>query len=37
MGMSGFIYRQWFGAHALTMMKWNIVGFVGVAPVRSIN
>jgi putative NADPH-quinone reductase len=35
MGMPGFIYRWYFGAFALRMLKRNILGFVGVAPVRS--
>jgi putative NADPH-quinone reductase len=35
MGMPGFVYRWWFGAHALKMLKRNILGFVGVHPVRS--
>jgi putative NADPH-quinone reductase len=35
MGMPGFVYRWWFGAHALKMLKRNILGFVGVSPVRS--
>lgn len=35
MGMPGFVYRWWFGAHALKMLKRNILGFVGVAPVRT--
>ena len=35
MGMPGLIYRWWFGAHALKMLRRNILGFVGVAPVRS--
>jgi putative NADPH-quinone reductase len=35
MGMPGFIYRWWFGAHALKMLKRNILGFMGVAPIRS--
>lgn len=35
MGMPGLVYRWWFGAHALKMLKRNILGFVGVAPVRS--
>jgi len=35
MGMPGFIYRWWFGAHALKMLKRNILGFVGVRPIRS--
>jgi NAD(P)H dehydrogenase (quinone) len=35
MGMPGFVYRWWFGAHALKMLKRNILSFVGVAPIRS--
>jgi NAD(P)H dehydrogenase (quinone) len=35
MGMPGFVYRWYFGAFALRMLKRNILGFVGVAPVRS--
>jgi putative NADPH-quinone reductase len=35
MGMPGFIYRWWFGAHAVKMLKRNILGFVGVHPVRT--
>ena len=35
MGMPGFVYRWWFGAHALKMLKRNILGFMGVGPVRS--
>jgi NAD(P)H dehydrogenase (quinone) len=35
MGMPGFIYRWWFGAHALKMLKRNILRFMGVGPVRS--
>jgi putative NADPH-quinone reductase len=35
MGMPGFIYRWYFGAFALRMLKRNILGFVGVAPVRA--
>lgn len=36
MGMPGFVYRWWFGAHALKMLKRNTLGFMGVGPVRSI-
>lgn len=36
MGMPGFIYRWWFGAHALKILKRNILRFMGVAPIRSI-
>lgn len=35
MGMPGFIYHCYFGAFALRMLKRNILGFVGVSPVRS--
>jgi NAD(P)H dehydrogenase (quinone) len=35
MGMPGFIYRWYFGAFALRMLKRNILGFVGVSPVRA--
>ena len=35
MGMPGFVYRFWCGAHALKMLKRNILGFMGVRPIRS--
>lgn len=35
MGMPGFIYRWWFGAHAVKLLKHNILGFMGVGPVRT--
>lgn len=35
MGMPGFVYRWYYGAHALKMLKRNILGFVGIAPIRS--
>lgn len=35
MGMPGFVYRWYFGAYALKMLKRNILKFVGVSPVRS--
>ena len=35
MGMPAFVYRWYFGAHALKMLKRNILGFLGVAPIRS--
>jgi putative NADPH-quinone reductase len=35
MGMPGFVYRWWFGAHAVKMLKRNILGFVGAGPVRT--
>lgn len=36
MGMPGFVYRWYFGAHALKMLERNILKFVGVASVRSV-
>jgi len=36
MGMPAFIYRWYFGAHALKMLKRNILGFVGFAPIRDL-
>jgi NAD(P)H dehydrogenase (quinone) len=36
MGMPGIIYRWWFGAHAVKMLKRNILGFIGVSPVRTV-
>jgi len=35
MGMPGFIYRWWFGTHALSVIKHNILKFLGVSPVRT--
>lgn len=35
MGMPGWFYRWYYGAHALKLMKRNILGFVGIKPVRS--
>jgi NAD(P)H dehydrogenase (quinone) len=35
MGMPAFVYRWWFGAHALKMLKHNILRFMGVWPIRS--
>jgi NAD(P)H dehydrogenase (quinone) len=35
MGMPGFIYLWYFGAYALRMLKRNILGFLGVSPIRS--
>ncbi len=35
MGMPAFIYRWYFGAHALKTLKRHILGFIGVAPIRS--
>ena len=35
MGMPGLVYRWWFGAHALAVLRRNILGFMGVAPIKS--
>jgi putative NADPH-quinone reductase len=35
MGMPAFVYRWYFGAHGLKSLQRNILGFVGVRPVRS--
>jgi NAD(P)H dehydrogenase (quinone) len=35
MGMPGFIYRWWFGTHALSVLKRSILGFLGAGPIRS--
>src|SRR5450759_3311453 len=35
MGMPGWFYRWYFGAHALKLFKRNILHFTGVSPVRS--
>ena len=35
MGMPAFVYRWWFGAHALKMLKRNILHLIGIHPVRS--
>jgi NAD(P)H dehydrogenase (quinone) len=35
MGMPAFVYRWWFGAHTLSMLKRNTLGNMGVRPVRS--
>ena len=34
MGMPGWFYRLYFGAHALKLLKRNILQFIGIAPVR---
>lgn len=34
MGMPAFVYRWFFAAHSVRSMKRNILGFVGIAPVR---
>jgi NAD(P)H dehydrogenase (quinone) len=35
MGMPGWFYRWYFGAHALKLLRRNILQFTGVKPVRS--
>ena len=35
MGMPGLIYRWFFGAHALKLLKRNILHFIGIRPVSS--
>jgi NAD(P)H dehydrogenase (quinone) len=35
MGMPGWFYRIWFGAHALKLFRRNILHFTGVKPVRT--
>ena len=35
MGMPVSVYRFWFGAHALRLLKRNILQFIGIKPVRA--
>lgn len=35
MGMPGWFYRFYYGAHALKLVKRNILQFIGIGPVRS--
>ena len=35
MGMPGFVYRWYFGAHSVRSLERNILAFVGIKPVRS--
>ena len=35
MGMPGWFYRFYYGAHALKLLRRNILGLVGIGPVRS--
>lgn len=35
MGMPAALYRFWFRAHSLKSLRRNILGFVGIAPVRE--
>jgi putative NADPH-quinone reductase len=35
MGMPALVYRWYFGAHSVKALKRNILGFVGIAPIRD--
>ncbi len=35
MGMPAWLYRWYFGGHAVKMLRRNILGFVGIAPVKT--
>jgi len=35
MGMPGWFYRWYYGAHALKLLKRNILSFTGISPVHS--
>lgn len=35
MGMPGLIYRWYYGAHALKMLRRNILAFLGAGPIQS--
>lgn len=35
MGMPAFVYRFYFAAHSVKSLERNILGFVGIAPVRE--
>jgi putative NADPH-quinone reductase len=35
MGMPGFVYRWFYGAHSLKALKRNILGFIGISPIRD--
>ncbi|GGG43411.1 dehydrogenase [Caldovatus sediminis] len=35
MGMPAFAYRWWFGAHSLRSLERNILGFIGIRPIRE--
>lgn len=35
MGMPGFVYRWFFGAHSLKSLKRNILNFSRIAPLRA--
>lgn len=35
MGMPALVYRYWFRAHSVRSLERNILGFVGIAPIRE--
>ena len=35
MGMPALVYRWVYGAHSVKLMRRNILGFAGIAPVRA--
>jgi putative NADPH-quinone reductase len=35
MGMPALVYRLYFGAHSLKSLERNILGFIGIAPIRE--
>ena len=35
MGMPGFVYRLWYGAHSLKSLERNILKFIGFKPVKD--
>jgi len=35
MGMPALVYRYWFRAHSVKSLERNVLGFVGIAPVRE--
>lgn len=35
MGMPALLYRWWFRAHSIKSLERNILGFVGIAPIRD--
>ncbi|MGE0425268.1 MAG: NAD(P)H-dependent oxidoreductase [Reyranellaceae bacterium] len=35
MGMPGLMYRWWYGAHGVKSLRRNILGFVGIGPIRD--
>jgi putative NADPH-quinone reductase len=35
MGMPGFVYRWYLGAHSLKSLERNILGFCGIGPIKE--